>query len=203
MKEAIFILALSSLTCHAQKVSSIAAVNTPEEARNFAKNTMWAQVQVLPESEVNWIFEQQGEADGLSDKKQEVAIVRNTAYKRIADTTLIMVNCAIIDLPYTTTDKPSVDSMFLVLTSDFKRFGSFERLVDEHLKKSHLTFGYEVFARPSGELTTMTGIDLSTTAKGTFLTRDLAPEMGAYLLIYVKDEPVTTKAAIVLKARIE
>lgn len=197
MNRLVFCLLFIPFAVNCQE-SYFPGINTSQQARAYALDRMWTKVDVLPEQECRYVF-------GGEQAPKPGAEIRTgtTAYRYICDTTVTMLNIAIIDFPYHERARETTDSLTGVLLADFRRNFDFQRLVDEYLRDTEYEFGYELFYEASGLIEEMIGGNLESLKKGEIMKLDIEGEEPYRLLIYCKEDPIEVKAGILIQGRVD
>lgn len=177
------------------------SVNTIAAAYDYAANHMWSEVIILPVSEAKWIVNV-GKDDEVKPAVGDNAIVRNTKYRIVADTTVTNVQCAIVDFNPNEMSIEAIDSVRHLMVRDFKRVGAFDKVVEMHLSKEEMMSRYVLLNESAGRIQEIFGSSFLDYGKGDlFLTQNDAD--GYRFVVFIRENPVEVPSFVVLKSRIE
>jgi hypothetical protein len=176
-------------------------LSTPAQAREYAAEHMWAEVQVLAMDECKWIFRKEN-GDPGDPGIGDMAIVRNAQYKVLADTTISRIQCSVIDFSIEEMTVEEADSTIRVMLAAYRRTGSFERLADEYLPEDQ-KYRYVHFNDQSAKIEKIFGDDLESGRKGDLIIINETEEQPFKFLIYIREDPIEQTGFIVLKTRLE
>lgn len=176
-------------------------ISTPEQARKYAAENMWSEVQVLPADDSKWIFREENGEPG-NPSVGDMAVVRNTQYKVLADTTIMRIQCSVIDFSLEEMSVEVADSALKVMLAAYRRLGSFERIADEYLPADQ-KYRYVHFNDQSAKMEEIFGDNLESGKKGDLIVINESEGRPFKFLIYIREDPVEQDGFIVLKARLK
>ena len=187
------------LVANAQDISE---VQTVSQAYKYAKENMWSEVQVLPKSDCAYLMNPYRSKDVSEPAIGDESIIRNTIYKIVGDTSVMRINCAVIDFDSRKMSIDEIDSVRNRMVFEFRSHGSFKQLAQDHLPKEEL-YRYQEFRDFSPRIREMLDDDFVGRKKGEIFFHELSRSEDFKFLILILDDPKAVEAFIVLKARLE
>ncbi len=199
---------MRKLSCVFVVLSAISAfgqldqITTSAQAREYAADHMWTEVQVLTADDCRWLFQSESGDKTLEPNIGDEVLVRNSRYKIIADTNMHMIQCAVIDFSLTEMSTEEADSAISVMLYAYKRLGSFAKVADEYLSAEE-KYRYVLFHDYSAVLAETFGENFEERAKGEIFVIDQKEDQPFKFIVYIREDPYPVDGFIVLKIRAE
>lgn len=178
------------------------SVQTPDEARAFAAENLWAEVQVLPASECTWIVRTGSNDSEAEPAVGDVGVMRNTRYQLIADTTVTFIQCAIVDFSLEEMTEEEADSSIAVMMTAYRRIGDFKQVVDQYLPAEQ-RYRYVMFNETSSRMEEILGDNLESYSDGQVIVVQDSEGQPYKFIVYILAKPEVKPAFIVLKTRMD
>lgn len=179
----------------------LSGVTTVSQARDYAKEHMWTEVQVLPKSECTYLMNPERTGDVVEPTIGDESTVRNSIYKIVGDTVVNKIHCAVIDFDTRQMSIESIDSIRNKMVLEYRRHGSFSQLAKDHLPSNEL-YRYKEFRDYSPRIIEMLDDDFSDRKKGDLFFHELTRSDDFKFLILIMNDPKEEEAFIVLKTRL-
>lgn len=198
----LFFAVLASLIAVTGFSQNISEINTSSQASQYAKDHMWAEVVLLSNEDCKYIMNPDGSKEVGEPQPGAESVVRNTAYKIIADTELVLIQCAVIDFDTRNMSIEQIDSVRNLMVLEFRRHNSFEQLAKDHLSKDEM-YRYQEFRTYTHQIEEMLDDDFSDRKEGELFFHELSRSDNFKFLVFIRKDPKLVDGFIVLKVRLE
>ncbi len=201
MKYLFILCSFFSCLAFGQEPLTLDQISNPREAREFAADHMWSEVVVISKEECKWLLNVEHEDNPNEPNIGDMAVVRNTSYKLIADTSMKVINCSVLDFDLETMSEEEADSLIQRYMIELSSHGRFDHLVSNHLSQEE-QYRYNNFIQPTSVIMDYFGTTFVSRSKGEIF-RWRHPQEPYMFLIQIMQDPIDIEGFIVLKSRVD